>query len=402
VRLVIVVVVVLLLLATGVTLFFSRNSPVLRFTTAEARHGDLTVAVTATGTLQPVNQVDVGTEISGTIETVLVDYNDRVTVGQVLARLDTDQREAHLRQSQASLDLAQARVQEAQATVIETRNKLHRAQELAKKAMCSQEECDAAEAAYARAAAALAIAKAQVSQATAQLDADRTALAKAVIHAPINGLVLQRQIEPGQTVAASLQTPVLFVLAENLAHMELHVAVDEADVGQVKEGQHATFTVDAYPERTFPAVITQVRYAPQTVAGVVTYETVLSVDNTDLSLRPGMTATVDITVTHLERVLLIPNAALRFTPPAVAHKAATRRGSLLGRLFPRPPRPVPTAKRTDLSRDSGQRRVWTLRDGQPVAIPVTVGPTDGQMTQVVDGAIASGLPLLIDVTSAER
>ena len=369
-----------------------------RFKTAEAARGDLTVLVTATGVLEPVTQVEVGTEISGTVESVEVDYNDRVKVGQVLARLDTDQLEARARQSQAALNLARAKVDEAQATVEETKKRRDRMQQLALKNLCSKEECDAAEAAYARAVAALASARAQVTQARAQLDSDRTALKKAVIVSPINGMVLQRQIEPGQTVAASLQTPVLFVLAENLAQMELHVAVDEADVGQVREQQPATFTVDAYPDRDFPAVITQVRSAPKTVEGVVTYETVLSVDNSDLLLRPGMTATADITVRKLANVLLVPNTALRFTPPTPAETGEGDR-SLVRQLLPHRPH---REKQKAEPAIKGQQRVWTLRDGVPVAIPVTVGATDGKMTEVVSGDVAPGLPLLVDTVSPAK
>lgn len=394
--------VVLVLIAVVGMYLISGNGSTLQFKTAEVKRGDLTVVVTATGTLQPVNQVDVGTEISGTIETVTVDYNDRVKVGQVLAKLDTDQLEAKLRQSEAALALSQARVKEAQATVMETHTTLYRFQALAKKGMCAQEECDAAEAAYARAEAALAIAKAQVIQAQAQHDADRTALGKAVIRAPIDGIVLKRQIEPGQTVTASLQTPVLFVLAESLAHMELHVAVDEADVGQVKEGQPATFTVDAYADQTFPAVIGQVRFAPQTVEGVVTYETVLSVDNTNLWLRPGMTATADIIVRRLENVLQVPNAALRFNPPAWEEPGAKSGGGLLSHLLPRPPaHRLSTDKRQNI--DSSQyQHVWTLRDRTPVDIPITVGATDGHMAEVIQGELDVGLAVIIDVRGANR
>jgi HlyD family secretion protein len=380
----------------------SGNGATVQFQTAEVQRGDLTVTVTATGTLQPVNQIDVGTEVSGTIETVSVDYNDRVKIGQVLAKLDTDQLEAKLRQSAAALALAQGRVEEAQATFIETRHTLYRSQELARKGMCAQEECDAAEAAYARAEAALAIAKAQVVQAQAQYDADRTVLGKAVIRAPIDGMVLQRQIEPGQTVTASLQTPVLFVLAESLARMELHVDVDEADIGQVDEGQAATFTVAAYADQLFPAVITQVRFAPKTVEGVVTYETVLAVDNTHLRLRPGMTATADITINRLDNVLLVPNAALRFTPPAMEEQDAGGGGGLLGRLLPRRPfHRQSTDRRQDT--DSGRsQRVWTQRDSLPVAIPVTVGATDGRMTEVLSGALDVGTAVIIDIRSTDR
>ena len=250
----------------------------IHYQTQKVQRGNLTVTVTATGTLEPTNQVDVGSEVSGTIETVEVDYNDQVKVGQVLARLDTDKLAAEVLQSKAALESARARVLEAQATVKEMRSELTRlnqVRELSNNKVPSQRDLDAAEAALERAQADEASAKAQVSEAQAALDFNETDLSKAVIHSPINGVVLTRSVEPGQTVAASLQAPVLFTLAEDLTQMELHVDVDEADVGQVQEGQEASFTVDAYPDRIFPARIRQVRYGAQTVDGVVTYETVL-------------------------------------------------------------------------------------------------------------------------------
>ena len=365
-----------------------------RYTTANVEKADLTVQVTATGVLQPLNQVDVGTEISGTVEKVEADFNDHVSKGQILAVLDTEQLSARLRQSQANLVLAKASVKEADATLLETRSKLKRTKEMAQKKLVSPEDVDTAKAAYERAVAAVERAKAQVTQAQAQLDSDQTSLGKAVIRSPINGIVLKRQIEPGQTVAASYQTPVLFTLAENLAQMELDVSVDEADVGMVKQDQHAEFKVDAYPNRTFPAQISQVRFAPVTVDGVVTYETVLSVNNEDLSLRPGMTATAEITVKQLKDVLLVPNAALRFTPPRTVER---KQRTLLTALFSRHPS---NGNKKVISNDTKrkQKRVWILRDGKPVAIPVKTGATDGRLTQIVSGKLEPGVAVIIDAT----
>ncbi len=245
----------------------------VQYKTQDARRGNLIITVSATGNLEPTNQVDVGSELSGIIDSVRVDYNDRVKAGQILAELDTDKLRAQVLQSEAALAAAEAKVRESQATVLETKLKFQRCQRLAEKQLCAQEEVDTDSAAYKRAQAGEGSARAQVSEARAKLDADRTNLAKTAIHSPIDGIVLVRNVEPGQTVAATLQAPVLFTLAEDLAKMELHVDVDEADVGLVKAGQTATFAVDAYPDRSFPAHITQVRYGSQTVDGVVTYET---------------------------------------------------------------------------------------------------------------------------------
>lgn len=390
---------VIVLLSIAGYLFFSVQSKNINFKTTELQQGDLTVRVTATGVLQPVNQVEVGTEISGTIKSVAVDFNSRVRRGDELARLDTERLEAQVVQARASLESSRARVEEAKATVLETRVRMNRCAQLAKKQLCSQEDLDTLSAAYARAKSAEASANAQVSVATATLDAHQTDLAKAVIRAPIDGIILKRQIEPGQTVAASLQTPILFLLAESLAHMELHVAIDEADVGQVKEGQAASFTVDAYPDQHFPAQISQVRFAPQTVEGVVTYETVLSVDNSDLLLRPGMTATAEIVTNELKDVLLVPNIALRFVPPKSGKTKKDNGTSLFSRLFPRPGRSQEPKTKTQ-TKDS--KRVWVLEDDQPVAVPVTVGATDGQMSQVLGGKLQTGQSVIIDTITTRQ
>jgi HlyD family secretion protein len=356
------------------------------------------VTVTATGALEPTNQVDVGSELSGIIKTVEVDYNDRVKIGQILARLDTDKLKAKVLQSKAALESARAKVLEAQATVKESEDQLARLKQvwkLSNNMVPSQQDLDAAQAVLHRAKAIEATARAQVSQAQATLEADETDLAKAVIHSPINGIVLTRNVEPGQTVAASFQAPVLFTLAEDLTQMELHVDVDEADVGQVTKGQEAVFTVDAHPGRTFPARITQVRYGSQTVNGVVTYKTVLIVDNSDLSLRPGMTATADITINKVENAILVPNAALRFAPSIKEKEAPSNGSSLLNKLLPRRHRP-PSKQRKDSTDDIKLQHVWTLRDGKLFVIAISIGATDGRMTEVTSGDIEPGMPLVVD------
>jgi HlyD family secretion protein len=390
----------LLIVIAVMAWIMASNNGTPQYQTQEARRGDLTVTVTATGNLEPTNQVEVGSELSGIIRTVAVDYNDRVKVGQVLAKLDTDQLQAKVLQSKAGLASAQAKVIEAQATVAETRLEFIRTRELTRRAVLSQHELDASEAAFKRAQAEEASAKAAVAEAQATLDANQTALAKAVIHSPINGIVLKRGVEPGQTVAASFQTPVLFTLAEDLTQMELHVDVDEADVGQVREGQAATFTVDAYPDRLFPARITQVRYGSHEVDGVITYETILNVENSDLALRPGMTATAEITVQHIADAILVPNAALRFTPPRPQERESSH-GGLLRALLPHPPH-ARSKRREAAATDQTQPRVWVLRNGRAASIPVTVGATDGVMTEVRGGSIKPGMALLVDTVREGR
>jgi HlyD family secretion protein len=371
-----------------------RDQPAFRL--QETRRGDLVVTVAATGNLEPTNQVEVGVEVSGTIETVEADYNDHVERGRVLARLDSTKFEAQVVRSRAALQSAKARVLQAQATVEESRaqlGRLTRLREVSKGTDPSQHDIEAAQAALKRARADRASAKADVAQAKAALESAEIDLAKSVIHSPVDGVVLERSVEPGQTVAASLQTPVLFVLAEDLTKMELHVSVDEADVGRVRQGQKATFMVDAYADRPFSAEIAEVHYGAREVDGVITYEAVLKVDNADLSLRPGMTATATIVVQELEDAVLVPNAALRFIPP-VAAKAAPRTG-LVGRLLPRPPR-SDSKNRASRGGEAKPQRVWILKDDQPVAVPIVVGATDGLMTEVLQGDVEPGTPLIVE------
>jgi HlyD family secretion protein len=387
---------VVLLLAIYEFWMPAQNASV-RYDTVAVKRGDLTVTVSATGTVQPVNQVDVGSELSGTIESVLVDYNQQVKRGQILARLDTDRLKAQVIQGQASLSSARAKVAEAKATVEETRLRYERCKKLAKRQLCSKEDLDSLLAAKLRAQAGKASSEAQVAVAQATLDAFDTSLAKADIRSPIDGLVLKRQIEPGQTVAASLQAPVLFTLAEDLTKMQLLVAVDEADVGKIAENQQAVFTVDAYPDRRFPATISQVRYAPQTIDGVVTYETVLSVDNADLSLRPGMTATAVVTVQQLHDVMLVPNAALRFTPPET--KTTTRSNAgIFAKLFRRPHR----QKRQPEISNNSTRKVWILKNDRLVAVQVKTGASDGKFTVVQSKNLQPGDNVVVEATSIKK
>jgi len=251
-------------------------------------------------------------------------------------------------------------------------------------------DLDASVAALGRAKADLASAKAAVLQARAVLDGTEADLTKAVVRSPVNGVVLKRTVEPGQTVAATLQAPVLFTVAEDLRRMELRADVDEADVGRVKVGQAARFTVDAFPDRTFQAKVAQVRLGGTTTGGVVTYTAVLAVDNDDLALFPSMTATAEVEVERAEDALLVPAAALRF-----ASRAATtpgNSGSFLERLMPRPPRPPSAANGAGASTGP---QVHVLREGQPVAVPVTTGSSNGQFTRITGGDLAAGTEVVV-------
>jgi HlyD family secretion protein len=379
----------------------SGDQPVYR--TEPATIGTLAVKVSATGNLQPTNAVDVGSELSGTVEKVFVDDNDRVKKGQVLAHLDLSKLEDTVAKSRANLASAESQVLRARATVAEARANLERfkqVSELSGGKVPSRSEMSTAEANVLRAQADETAAQASVAQAKATLRSDATNLDKASIRSPIDGVVLTRVVEPGQTVAASFQAPVLFKLAEDLAKMELQVDVDEADVGQVKVGQHATFTVDAWPGREYSAVITRVGFGSQEKEGVISYRTLLNVDNSDLSLRPGMTGTAEIATVTRDNALLVPNAALRFAPPAAAAASKKSGPSIVSTLMPRAPRQAP--KEVTVKRKGQQARVWVLQDGKPVAVEVRTGATDGKVTEITGGPLKAGTEVITEAETRAK
>ncbi|AMD92219.1 efflux RND transporter periplasmic adaptor subunit [Desulfomicrobium orale] len=364
-----------------------------RFKTEAAAIGQLVVRISATGNLEPTNQVDVGSELSGIVDEVLVDINDRVQEGQVVARLNTATLQDAVTRSKASLAMAEAQVVQMRATLSETRTALNRYRDVSRLSggkAPARTEMDAAEAAFRRAEANVASAEASVVQSKAELRSAETNLSKASIRSPISGVVLKRKIEPGQTVAASFEAPVLFTLAENLSTMKLQVDVDEADVGKVSEGQSATFTVDAWPGRQYNATVTRVSYGAQTKDGVVSYLTVLAVTNEDLSLRPGMTGNAEITTLTRDKVLLVPNAALRFTPPT--GDPAKQSSDLMDSFMPRPPQPAPKTQAVN----AFSPHVWVLRGGLPEAVAIRTGATNGYMTEVTGGELREGMEVITE------
>jgi HlyD family secretion protein len=368
-----------------------------RYVTEPVTRGNLVVKATANGTLQPTNKVDIGSELSGTVARVLVDVNDRVKKGQVLAELDTSRLTDQVARSRAGLEVAQANVRQALATMQEASDNLKRLQQVSRLSggkVPSQSELATAEATLARARSALASAQASVADARAAASADQTNLRKASIRSPIDGVVLSRSVDPGNAVAASLQAVTLFTLAEDLTRMKLDVNVDEADVGMVKNGQKASFTVSAYPSREYPAVITRVSYGSTTKDNVVTYVAELQVDNQDLSLRPGMSATATIFAAERNDVMLAPNAALRFTPESMPQAPADNASSsLVSKLMPRMPRQAQRQARTTIA---AARQLWVLENGRPVAVPVVPGVSDGRMTEVSSNILKPGMRVIVE------
>jgi HlyD family secretion protein len=378
----------------------SNAAPV--YVTEALRKGNLTLTVAANGTIVPTRVVSIGSELSGTVKRVLLDVNDVVKKGQVLVELDTAKLDDQVLRSRAALASAQAQLAQTAATVKEARAGLARFEEVSRLSggkVPSATELDGARATLERAVAGEASASATVAEARATLSTDETNLSKASIRSPINGVVLTRTVDPGNAVAASLQAVTLFTIAEDLAQLRLEVAVDEADVGSVKVGQKASFTVSAYPSRRYPARITRVAFGSTKTDNVITYTTWLEVDNSDLSLRPGMTAASTIVATERNDVLLVPNTALRFTPAAAAVAAPAASGSVVSKLMPRMP-PRSGGRRAAGNGNAAVRQIWVLQDGQAVAIAVTPGISDGRMTEVSGPDLKEGMAVITDQRAA--
>jgi HlyD family secretion protein len=373
----------------------------------EVREGSLAIEVTATGNLRPTNQVEVGSEVSGRIDRIYVDVNDRVSRGQVLAQINTDVIEDQIRQAQANLNSARASVAQAGATLDVDTAQLARLQEvyrLSDGKVPSKTELEAAEAAVKRNQAGVASAQASVAAAQAQLSTAITNRNRAVIRSPVSGVVLARQVEPGQTVAASFNTPTLFVIAEDLAQMQLRVSIDEADVGQVAADQEATFTVDAYPGRRFPALVERVDLASSNTAtsaqqqqgnSVIIYEARLTVDNQGGLLRPGMTATANIATERTGSGMLIPNGALRFEPEEEDEAGGVNLG---GESFGLDREEV----RATIGRGSRQTVHVLQDDGTLDEVEVVTGQSDGRYTVFTSDELKAGMKVITSVRAAGK
>ena len=370
------------------------------YTTQTVGRGNLTLTVTANGTLQPTRSINIGSELSGTVLKVNVDVNDRLEKGQVLVELDPSKLNGQILRSRASVAAAKALVAQTVATVGEAKANLARLEEVARLSggkVPSKTELDIGRATLKRSEANEASARAGVNDAQAALATDEINLSKASIQAPSNGVVLTRSVEPGNAVAASLQAVTLFTVAEDLTQLRLQVYVDEADVGSVKVGQNASFTVSAYPSRKYPAQITRVAYGSTITDNVVTYLTYLEVDNADLSLRPGMTATATITATQRNDVLLVPNTALRFTPTTMDTGKPSAKSGIISSLTPRMPRRNVTRKSAAEGASTAMaRQVWVLLDGEAVSVAVTPGISDGRMTEIAGGDLEAGMQVITD------
>lgn len=362
-------------IALGIIAFiaFRSKEEEPKFRTEKVTKGDIVQTVTATGTVNAVTTVLVGTQVSGTIKHIYVDFNSPVKKGQLIAQIDPATFEAQVEQAKANLLLASANLEKAEASLVDAQRTMNRNRELFSRNLIARSELDTSETNYETAKAQVSASKAQVSQAEAALKNAETNLRYTRILSPVDGIVISRNVDVGQTVAATFQTPTLFTIAQDLTKMQIDTNVDEADIGKIKAGQDVEFTVDAYPDITFKGRVSQVRIAPIIVQNVVTYDVVIRVDNPEIKLKPGMTANVSIIVAGKNNVLKIHNAALRFRPPETG-KPSVFKGT----------------------------GVWTLKNGKPGRIEVTTGISDGNYTEIVSGELKEGQEIIVEsITKAK-
>jgi HlyD family secretion protein len=389
-------IIVVLVLAIGAGSFVAlKKKPAIAYRTAAVERGDIAVQVTASGTLNPHMNVLVGTQVSGTVARLFADFNSRVKKGQVVALLDTTMLFAAVQDARATLGKA-----EAMSNL--SRENCMRARALFGKGLVAQSDLDQAISDSASSAATL-------SSARAQLDRAKINLRYATIVSPIDGIVIARNVDVGQTVAASFNTPTLFTISDDLTKMQVQASIDEADIGQVSGGQTAGFTVDAYPTRTFAGTVSQIRLQPTTVQNVVTYTVMIDVDNADMTLLPGMTANITIDVQKAGNVLKVPAAALKFTPPAaMGGKGRKSRAGGIGDTVrgngPRQAGDTSTSRGANAGKgEAGQDRgrVFVLTDGKPVRVPVKTGLSNGGFT-AVEGELQPGDPVIVSIMNTDK
>ncbi|MBI3603059.1 MAG: efflux RND transporter periplasmic adaptor subunit [Nitrospirae bacterium] len=361
-------------IVAGAVLWYwlSPGEPPVRYKTVPVDRGPITAVVTATGTVNPVISVQVGSQVTGKIKALYADFNSVVTQGEAIAQIDPASFQARVNQARASLRNAQGALVKAQAALAQRKLELGRSETLRRQQFVSQADLDLARTNFRDAAAQVEVAQAQVDQAKAALSNAELDLGDTTIYSPVNGIVVSRNVDVGQTVAASLQAPTLFVIAQDLTKMQVNANVSESDIGGVSEGKDAEFTVDAYPTAPFKGMVAQVRNAPISIQNVVTYDVVIEVDNRDLRLKPGMTANVSIVTARKDDALRVPNAALRFKPSGM---------------------PI----------DKKKTAVWMSdRAGQPQAVPIKAGIADSQFTDILEGEVREGGRVIVGLEESEE
>lgn len=375
--------------AVGMLIFiFSGSNGDVRFRTEKATFGDIEESVTATGTVNAIITVNVGTQVSGTVQKLYADFNSRVKKGQVIALIDPTSFDAQVDQARANLASAKANLSKSEVAVRDAKRTMERNRELYRKNLIAQGDFDTAETNYESAKAQVDVSRAQVDQAAAALKIAETNLMYTKIVSPVNGIVVSRNVDVGQTVAASFQTPTLFMIAEDLTKMQIDTNVNEADIGKIKERQNVQFTVDAYPDTIFKGRVAQVRNAPITVSNVVTYDVVIQVNNSDMKLKPGMTANASIITNRKLNILKISNASLRFKfqDRALQEKISQEKGK----------------SRDDSKGAAPGSAVWVLEKGAPKRVRVKTGISDGNFTEIVSGDIKEGTEMIVEVLSKSK
>jgi HlyD family secretion protein len=389
-RLLIVVALVSALAAGALYFQATAKGEAPQFTTAAVSRGDVVETVDATGTLQAVTTVQVGTQVSGTIQALYADFNTQVKKGQVVARLDPSLLQAQVDQAEATVTRLQADVERARVTLEDAQLKLKRADELWKAQLIPQTDLETAQATARQAEASLKSAEAEVTQARGSLNQNRVNLDHSIITAPVDGIVISRNVDVGQTVAASMQAPTLFVIAKDLTRMQVNASIDEADIGKIALGQRVAFHVDAYPNETFSGTVSQVRLDPVVAQNVVSYVTVIDVPNKEMKLKPGMTANVTVEIARADAVLHVPNAALRFRPADGAAGEARQASAESAPGAAPSPNAQPRERRP---------RVWVLESGQLKAVAVQVGISDGTTTAITGGELAENAQVVTGLTA---
>ncbi|HRS83728.1 MAG TPA: efflux RND transporter periplasmic adaptor subunit [Smithellaceae bacterium] len=369
---IIIAVVILFLIVSALFLLQIRRNQASEYITRTVDRGDIRATVSATGIVNAVTTVLVGTQVSGTIKQLFVDYNSTVKPGQMLAQIDPASFEAQVAQAAANLSLARANLEKSKVALRDTVSVFERNKILYGKNFISKHDLDTSETAYLSALAQIKASEAQVDQAKAALNLAQTNLRYTRIVSPVNGTVISRSVDVGQTVAASFQTPTLFTIAQDLTKMQIVASIDEADIGRLRVHQPVTFTVDAYPDLTFRGNVSEIRNAPNTVQNVVTYEVIVKVDNSDLRLKPGMTANVSIVIDDKKDVLRVPNAALRVK---IQEKSAAA--------------PKGTG-------------VWVLEKKKPRRVPLTLGISDNRFTEVLSGSLSEGAAIIVEVKNNDQ
>jgi len=422
----------ILIVIAGVILGFTAFKPAKNnatiYKTEKVDKGDIEALVVTTGSLNPVTIVDIGSQVSGMVEEIYVDFNTEVKEGQVIAKIEQSSFLARVQQNEANYKSGIASLEKAKVTLENIKKKTDRSLELFEKKLISYEEKESAEAQYFSARSDVQSAEAKLEQARSQLDSSKVDLAYTIIKSPIDGIVINRKVNPGQTVAASFQAPVLFQIANDLSKMQVECSVDEADIGKINEGQIVKFTVDAFPDESFTGTVSQVRYFPEVIQNVVTYTTIVEVENPEMKLRPGMTATVSIVIGEAKNKLLVPNAALRFTPQLSIEEmqaifedmrnerqgANTDPTSEAGQSVrkQRPNSVVQSSSkkeagaegpRMENGRNQDVSRVWIMdKNGVLKAIIIDIGITDNSYTEVVKGNLMGGQLVITGIASGKE